>query len=409
MKADANYTANFKGLLLKADSETSGVWHKFTSSEGASSQQPYIQITYNDSPPACQQVQSGAVYSISNYNDLMLDVQGGGTTIGTNLILYGSTGGKNQSFQINYSGNGQYSIIPQNATNMVLSVTPTGSVLIQGNNGSPQQRWYIFYRNGKYHFVNMYYNTYVMEVPFGTNNVRTGNSYENCDWELEKVNKAFNTEYTSELKSDFNFLLGSGTRSPAHYYTPSQCIDIILSYDDHITSLCNTANFAIPKAYVQSLLMRELWCVNFSDSAADYVVETYYQEKLKGNDPLEIKDDSSTGYGQIFARTAIGALNHANNIGIPTGLGPLDDSDWLQVYSMWSNLCYDQGYNIQMVYYEVLNCANKTSQPNYNFFEYNTTQKKAILSRYNGTNSAATQYGEDVYKYFLIFSQYNNH
>lgn len=209
------------------------------------------------------------------------------------------------------------------------------------------------------------------------------------------ANTAFDTSQTSSLKSEFNSLLGSGKKSVAHHYTPSQCIDMILEYDQHISQLCNSQYFEIPKSFVQALLMRELWCVNTGDDLADTLVES------------GARADSSTGYGQIFATTAIGALNNANSIGINTGMSSMDASNEDDLSDMWNDLHTDQNFNIKMVYYEVLNCANKTSQPNIYLWDYSESQIKAILARYNGTGDEAAQYGDEVYEYYLIFKEYN--
>lgn len=209
------------------------------------------------------------------------------------------------------------------------------------------------------------------------------------------ANVLFDSSDTSSLKNDFNNLLGSGKKSPVHIHTTEQCVDIILSYDSYITSLCNTTGFGMPKAFVQALLMRELWCVNSSDTAADLLV-------LSGLD-----NDSSTGYGQIFANTAIGALNYVNSIEMPSGIESMDSADSDDLSEMWHDLYSDQSFNIKMVYYEILNCTNKTSQPNRILWQYSESQIKAILARYNGTGTDAALYGEEVYEYYLIFSSYN--
>ena len=209
------------------------------------------------------------------------------------------------------------------------------------------------------------------------------------------ANTSFDGSETTNLKGEFNSLLGSGKKSVLHHYTPEQCIDIILDYDDHISQLCNTQGFEIPKSFVQSLLMRELWCVNESDDIADSAVES------------GLIDDSSTGYGQIFAKTAIGALNNANELGINTGMSSMDESSEEDLSTMWNSLHNDQDFNIRMVYYEVLNCANKTLQPNIYLWDYSENQIKAIFTRYNGTNEDAVQYGNEVYEYYLIFKEYN--
>lgn len=85
----------------------------------------------------------------------------------------------------------------------------------------------------------------------------------------------------------------------------------------------------------------------------------------------------------------------------------MDESSEEDLSTMWNSLHNDQDFNIRMVYYEVLNCANKTSQPNIYLWDYSVSQIKAILARYNGTNEDAAQYGNEVYEYYLIFKEYN--
>ena len=204
-----------------------------------------------------------------------------------------------------------------------------------------------------------------------------------------------NSNKKEDIISRFNNLLGSGKKTPAHIYTTEECINIIFNYDEYIVTLCNTTDFEMPKAFVQALLMRELWCVNATDTAADLLVSS------------GINEDSSTGYGQIFASTAIQALNFVNSIGMTTGMASMDVSNPEDIKQMWNNLHNDQYFNIKMVYYEVLNCTNKTCQPNRLLWEYTESQIKAVLSRYNGTGDAAKQYGDEVYQYYLIFDSFN--
>ena len=59
-----------------------------------------------------------------------------------------------------------------------------------------------------------------------------------------------------------------------------------------------------------------------------------------------------------------------------------------------------------MVYYEILNCAGKSGQPQMDFCNYTPAQVKAVLARYNGTGDAAADYGEEVYEYYLVFEKY---
>lgn len=46
------------------------------------------------------------------------------------------------------------------------------------------------------------------------------------------------------------------------------------------------------------------------------------------------------------------------------------------------------------------------AKANIYLWDYSVSQIKAILARYNGTNEDATQYGNEVYEYYLIFKEY---
>lgn len=216
-KTDSDYTMGFmdRGLMLKANSETSSVWKKFASSEyTTTSYRPYIQITYNDSPPACPQVVSGAVYHLRNYSGDYLDVQGAGTADNTRLLQYGFTGNSNQQFKITNITGGEYEIAPQHTSGKVLSVNSSNQVIIEQDCNLSRQRWYIFYRNGSYHFVNKQNNTKVMEALYSDDYVYTSNNYDYCDWELEPY-------YPEGIKEShlfkFNYPIGLNPLSPKYY------------------------------------------------------------------------------------------------------------------------------------------------------------------------------------------------
>lgn len=210
-KTDPNYTTNFmdRGLMLKADSETSTTWKKFASSEyTTTSYRPYIQITYNDNPPACPQVVSGAVYHLRNYSGDYLDVYNNDTADNTRLLQYSFTGNSNQQFKINNITGGEYEIEPQHTIGKVLSVNASNQVIIETDCNLSRQRWYIFYRNGSYHFVNKQNNTKVMEATYDSDYVSTSNNYDYCDWEVIPVGDfddgdfdsyGYNTDYLMSL------------------------------------------------------------------------------------------------------------------------------------------------------------------------------------------------------------------
>ena len=187
-KTDSDYTTDFEGVIIKANSESTSTWKKFVSSLNttySSTYRPYIEITYNDSPTACSQVVSGATYYLKNYNSEYLDVYDAGTTDNTRLLTYTFNGNANQQFKITNVYGGEYEIAPQHTTGKVLSVNSSGQVVIEEDCNLSRQRWYIFYRNGSYHIVNKLYNTGVMEATYDSDYVNVGSSYDYCCWELE--------------------------------------------------------------------------------------------------------------------------------------------------------------------------------------------------------------------------------
>ena len=233
-------------------------------------------------------------------------------------------------------------------------------------------------------------------------------------------NNCIDMSRVNNLKMDIENILGTGPKSILHYYSPNDCLDIILEYDAIITQYCN--QYFIPKEYVQTLLLRELWCYNTGDSVADTAVENTYLYLINLEEwnslseaeklivpmpvlPVVYKDDSSTGLCQIFARTAIDANNQAIYEGLITGK-EYDVNDWHDVYYMWELLHNNNEFNIKMLVLEVINCARKTNTSNI-FWAHNAEHTKTVLSRYNGTGNEADEYGDECYDYFEIFKSYN--
>ncbi len=241
-----------------------------------------------------------------------------------------------------------------------------------------------------------------------------GGTSDSCTIRVE-WNRPFSLDNTDLLKEDIVDILGAGKKSIIHNYTPEECIDIIIDNDIYITNYCN--KYSVPKAFVQTILLRELWCVNATDYIADsFVIEYFkrlqYMEKQgtltsEEMDPnIWERTDSSTGLGQIFAYVAIEAYNLAIDLGIVNDT-KYDTSDWHDILYMWMFLKSDSSFNIKMVTLEMYHCAidtgNSTDFYNYN---YSASQIKSIFSRYNGTGQAAQSYGEECYSYYEIFNRY---
>ncbi len=209
------------------------------------------------------------------------------------------------------------------------------------------------------------------------------------------------------------------------YYSTSDCLDIIYEYDDLITELSNT--YMLPKAAIQTVLLRELRCADIFDYLADsavinyfayqYQLDMYYnastaQQLLMGPPSTSIisHEDSSTGYGQIFAATAIKSINWAIDYEIISG-NKYDYSNWKDREKIWKRLKDDNNYNICMIAIVLMwgmtdeDCKMQTTDRNY--WKFTDEQIKAMLTRYNGYDEDATDYGNETFNCYLIFDSYN--
>lgn len=238
--------------------------------------------------------------------------------------------------------------------------------------------------------------------------VTSGSSSANCT--VITNQNEFNTSYTSLLKNDIKDILGEGKKSILHHYTPNQCIDIILSHDSYITEYCNT--YRVPKEFVQTILLRELWCVNKSDDLADSIVNNYYIDKelfengIIDNAPIEIKTDSSTGLGQMFAWVAIDAHNLAVDNKLISDI-KYSKSNLSDVGYFWNKLRSDNQFAIKMVTLEMYHCA-LDSGLTYDFYNFSDTSIKSVLARYNGTGDEAVNYGNQCFEYYQVFKKYSD-
>lgn len=225
------------------------------------------------------------------------------------------------------------------------------------------------------------------------------------------VSNAMLTEAEADtLQSLFVSEFGEGYANAPIYNTTdvNETISQIIMHDEFITDYCNT--YRIPKEFVQSVLFREIWCYSVTDSIADDLVQAYYAWKNgNGSRPITERTDSSTGLGQIFASTAISALNNADERGFINLETAYNPDDWEDVWSVWSSLHSNNEYNIQCCALVILDCQYEfeATTPYDEFFDYSEAQIKTILARYNGTGDAAVEYGNICYEYFELFADIN--
>ena len=230
-------------------------------------------------------------------------------------------------------------------------------------------------------------------------------------FEVYVENSLLDENDKTEVYNRFNNLIGDG-----YAYLPiynildvNEALEDVLEHDDIITEYCN--EYRIPKEFVQSVLFREIWCYSVTDAAADVAVQEYYAWKEGvGSEPLIKKTDSSTGLGQIFASTAIKALNNADDRNFISLTTQYDASDWYDVWIVWQKLHNNNTYNIQCCSLVILDCQYEFQDdvPYDDFFDFSESQIKTILARYNGYGDAAAEYGDICYQYYQIFEACNS-
>jgi len=216
------------------------------------------------------------------------------------------------------------------------------------------------------------------------------------------------------ISAEMSFIKNAST---IFHNSTRDAVDIIMYYDEHITAIAN--RFGISKALMQSVLMREIRWVDLSDDVADRaVIATHvYQNSLyefsnfplvqRALDnfpqvPLIMREDSSTGLGQIFANTAINAHNWYYNDN--PNFEPLSFQNRFERFEMWNRLRTDNYFNLEMV---GMVLAHKIYLLGHNPNTTNPEQIREILARYNGTGDAAILNGIVVFEYYLLFSVFN--
>ena len=239
----------------------------------------------------------------------------------------------------------------------------------------------------------------------------------------------------SELRKQLNSIIDEQMStlkdlSTTFHYSTDEAIDIILENDSIITSA--SEKYGVPKAIIQATLLREIRWIDVTDELADtFVIETkaYYdqldsymnmplwQKLIVGapTAPVHLSNDSSTGLGQIFADTAIKAINwYSENIGIKE---QIDINDRNQRYDVWNKLHTDDAYNINM---SALVHLYDAADMGINIKSTSEKDIKTLFGRYNASEEAMLEFSNNpnpnskiaihenqVYEYYKLFSKYN--
>ena len=423
------------GFMIHYTSETDNDYNSIYSYENANTSGCPYMVIYYTSPAG---IATGTYYIRNKHSGHYLDAENKGGS-GTNVLQYAFNGSTNQQWKIERQSNGLYVLKAVYNTGLALDVnnaseSNSANIQVYNFNNSSAQQWYIIENNdGGYRILSRCSNgqkcvtVQNASTASGANVFQydyTDNAGENDEWYLEKVkNLPFNVNYKNSLKNEIVSLVGSGIRRVGCNYTSQNCVEMVISYDSQLNNLSNRYN--MPKAILQTILFRELWCVGADDDLADGYVLAYYSYQQQLEDwsalplwqqaltpapeaPIPYISDSSTGLGQIFAKTGINANNYAISAGYITGR-TYDITDWKDVNEMWQKLFYDNSFNLKMMSLVILHAIVEKNLPS-NTFNYTSDQYKKLFTRYNASLSIdINDYGRECYQYFLIFNEYNQY
>ena len=183
-------------------------------------------------------------------------------------------------------------------------------------------------------------------------------------------------------------------------YTPRRTEEIIASLYPLLDQI--EKDYSVPAACMKAVLYREMTEIDLFDAAADLAVRLGWLGRLIG------KNDSSTGYAQIFASVAARALRFAEERGIETaeGLGlkrspsPEDPGDLREI---WLRLNRDREFNLRLAALNLLSAAEEVTG-RIDFSSYSPEEIQRIYTRYNGTVPHITPYGEEAYRHYLRYA-----
>lgn len=161
--------------------------------------------------------------------------------------------------------------------------------------------------------------------------------------------------------------------------------------------------YGVPQACIRAILYQELTGMDWLDPMADLAVACYWRfQPVWDRLHLPIKRDSSTGYGQIFAATAIQAINFAYEQGfrdLPVS-PPVDASRSLG--TVWRRLHSDKPFNIRCIALCLLHAAAEMTGST-DFETFSPEALQLVFTRYNANAQKITQYGKDTYAHYQTF------
>ena len=202
-------------------------------------------------------------------------------------------------------------------------------------------------------------------------------------------------------------------------YSPKRAEKIISRCDAWI--MWAQDRYGVPGAFIKTMLFQELTAMDGLDILADWAVKLYWLKygllsrirRICKMPPypgfpsgLLRKRDSSTGYGQVFARTAIQAIRFSLEKGLdesPQALGLKnvpDENEPDDLRLIWYRLHREPRFNIRMAALTLLSAAEETTG-RMDFSSYTPEEIQLIFTRYNANTKAVTDYGREAYQYYI--------
>lgn len=243
---------------------------------------------------------------------------------------------------------------------------------------------------------------------FSTNEAAFINNYGislmSVNYTKNDLIRDLNNAYQAELKQREETFVKDLLRPNSAKETVTQILDCKKMIENA------SAKYKVKKEIIQSILFREIIFLNVADPVADTAVQNYfinranierfnslpwYKQVLAGSPQILVpeREDSSTGLGQVTAKTAISALANPN----------INYNNWKDRKRIWYSLRDNDEYNINMVALILYrNGGNKNL--------LNPSRKQIIdaAAIYNtGSVDKGQAYGKKIYTYYGFFSKYN--
>ena len=205
-------------------------------------------------------------------------------------------------------------------------------------------------------------------------------------------------------------------------YSDEKAEKIIEKYTPWIEKI--SARYCVPSACMKAVLRKEIADIDLFDPLADMLVALNWGRRdlvraLSRKEPepgrgIFGKLDSSVGYAQIFASTAIRAVDYAlsrgldgeEGLGLAPGERPAVDSP-ADREKMWRRLNRDRRFNIQAAVLNLIS-AGEEMNGHTDFSRYTRGDYERMFTRYNANTRTVTPYGRETCGYFLRYNNHNN-